>query len=473
MTYINYCEDRRSLGFECKADLNSTKQLINAKNKLLIPLKNTKEYVLLYIQKGKDRFYLRLPIKFVVFIYALFGLNEPNFSNSMNVNEYFTNSNSLNITSQVSTSTSSSLTVQGGHIDNPEDELDSKLIDSVQSAALENPSTSSFNKSAKKILKFIDPLISNQNFWRLVSEGNRPVTDSMDSSTSQFHSSSEILGSQKTSIFVESWTSSLPTHKKSRKSLESGPIFEQIKKSNNQPESNECSERHKDLSAEDQLREKRTQTRRSMPKRKSAVLKEGQLYAEQQLVRKGREHLESMGISTKGLTDKQVANILFDIVESSISSSKVQSQKTEYNGQEIVDAYGNPETRQISTFENNPNHPQSHFISSYIVSQRKYDKWKETGKLGLTPKERADLARQIKLKKDKIAQKKAAARKFFREMNPDLKVSNDQIRKANNLKKQIRENPDRKLTPKEQKLLNRVKKFNEHKNKFFPNNDNL
>ena len=380
----------------------------------------------------------------------------------MNVNEYFTNSNSLNITSKVSTSTSSSLNIQGGHIDNPEDELDSKLIDSVQSAALENPSTSSFNKSAKKILKLIDPIISNQNFWRLVSEGNRPVTDSMDSSTSQFHSSSEILGSQKTSIFVESWTSSLPTHKKSRKSLESGPIFEQIKKSNNQPESNECSERHKDLSAEDQLREKRTQTRRSMPKRKSAVLKEGQLYAEQQLVRKGREHLESMGISTKGLTDKQVANILFDIVESSISSPKVQSQKTEYNGQEIVDAYGNPETRQISTFENNPNHPQIYRITA-----------KETGKLGLTPKERADLAKQIKLKKDKIAQKKAAARKFFREMNPDLKVSNDQIRKANNLKKQIRKNPDRKLTPKEQKLLNRVKKFNEHKNKFFPNNDNL
>lgn len=59
------------------------------------------------------------------------------------------------------------------------------------------------------------------------------------------------------------------------------------------------------------------------------------------------------------------------------------------NKQELTINIGDPETRGIISFENNPLYDKHHFISSYPVSPEAFEAFKETGNIGISKQERA------------------------------------------------------------------------------------
>lgn len=67
------------------------------------------------------------------------------------------------------------LKLKGGS-DELSDEEQEKLVKSILAKAPESSYTEiSINKFLKKILKLIDPVISDQRFWRLVGESPKPI----------------------------------------------------------------------------------------------------------------------------------------------------------------------------------------------------------------------------------------------------------------------------------------------------------
>ena len=57
------------------------------------------------------------------------------------------------------------------------------------------------------------------------------------------------------------------------------------------------------------------------------------------------------------------------------------------NKQEPTINIGDPETRGIISFENNPLYDKHHFISSYPVSPEAFEAFKETGNIGISKEE--------------------------------------------------------------------------------------
>ena len=177
--YIGYLNDRKELGFSCIKDIHAAKLILNLKKFL----KKTKRVSVSYlIENGKQVCILIFSkeVLVAVFIFLESMYLKPTVDcRSFTSYEVY---QSCLIKSESSGFLTSSSRIQdyilksrGGseELTSEEQEI---LVKSILSKAPESSySEISINKFLKKILKLIDPVISDQRFWRILGEFGKPI----------------------------------------------------------------------------------------------------------------------------------------------------------------------------------------------------------------------------------------------------------------------------------------------------------
>ena len=202
--YIGYLHDRKRLGFSCIKDIRAAKQLLNFKKFL----KRTKRVSVAYIvKKGKQIFILIFSKEVLVAVFIFIqstqvnidaDLYHPSFSSSEVYQYCVSKSDNLGFKESLKSFKSPSpildsiLKLKGGKDDLNEKEME-KLVKSIVAKVDQSSEKQiSINKFLKKILKLIDPLISDQRLWRILSESQKPIKSEL--SVSSEVRSTDILG---------------------------------------------------------------------------------------------------------------------------------------------------------------------------------------------------------------------------------------------------------------------------------------
>lgn len=83
------------------------------------------------------------------------------------------------------------------------------------------------------------------------------------------------------------------------------------------------------------------------------------------------------------------------------------------NKQEPTINIGDPESRGIVSFENNPLSEDHHFISGYPISEEAFEAVKETGNIGSSREERDQEINELQRTKAQAEREIKAARSFY------------------------------------------------------------
>lgn len=189
----------------------------------------------------------------------------------------------------------------------------------------------SINKFLKKVLKLIDPVISDQRFWRILGEFEKPTKSELPG-PSQVRST-DILGPYEpgkqaktgsrgsSSIFAEALN--IPNTRK-LSSMQKRVQLKMAKNNfSNNLESSGLSRNHEQLSKDIQSIEELTRLRRAQPLYSSQVLGDSYKYGGNQLERKAPRHLEDFRISTEGKTVEEMAIEYKYLLEMTVSKSNL------------------------------------------------------------------------------------------------------------------------------------------------------
>jgi len=187
--YIGYLNDRKGLGFSCIKDIRAAKLILNLKKFL----KRTKRVSVAYlIEKGKQVCILIFSkeVLVAVFIFLKSSYIEPNVEPpppSFILSEVYqscvSKSNNLRFLTSPSQILDSILKLRGG-FDELNDEEQEKLVKSIIAKTPQSLNKEiSINKFLEKILKLIDPVISDQRFWRLISELQKTIKSELSVSS--------------------------------------------------------------------------------------------------------------------------------------------------------------------------------------------------------------------------------------------------------------------------------------------------
>ena len=173
--YINYINDRQELGFSCIKDIDAIKQLSNLKSTLRNP-------VIWVIRKGKQTVVLIFSkeVLVAVFIFLESMYLKPtvdcrSFTSYEVYQSCLIKSESWGFLTSSSRIQDYILKSRGGSEELTREEQE-RLVKSILSKAPESSySEISINKFLKKILKLIDPVISDQRLWRILGEFGKPI----------------------------------------------------------------------------------------------------------------------------------------------------------------------------------------------------------------------------------------------------------------------------------------------------------
>jgi len=174
--YINSINDRQELGFSCIKDIDAIKQLSNLKS----TLKNPVSWV---IRKGKQSVVLifskEVLVAVLIYVESISGNINPNlYDRSFSWAEVYQSSVRkpdnfvfLTASSQIPDFI---LKLKGGS-DELTNEEQERLVKSILAKVSEsNYQETSPNKFLKRVLNLMDPVISNQRLWRVLSELEKP-----------------------------------------------------------------------------------------------------------------------------------------------------------------------------------------------------------------------------------------------------------------------------------------------------------
>ena len=239
----------------------------------------------------------------------------------------------------------------------------------------------------------------------------------------------------------------------------------------NNLESSGLSRNHEELSENIQFIEKLTRLRRAQPLYPSQVLGDSYQYGGKQLERKAPRHLPDFGISIVGKSIEELGVEYKDLVETILSKQGLVVRKDgTLNKQEPTINIGDPETRGIISFENNPLYEDHHFISGYPISEEAFEAFKETGNVGISPEERAQKINELQKTQ---AQAKKAARSFYSNLPEDARIGNQQLREVETLQEQLKQDPSISLTEKEKNMIQRAEKYQQYKTQYYQNNPDI
>ena len=376
------------------------------------------------------------------------------------------------------------LKLKGGNDDLNEKKME-KLVKSIVAKTDQSSDKEiSINKFLKKILKLIDPVISDQRFWRIISESQKPIkselSDSSEVRSTDILAPSENVkenqaktGSKGSSSF---FAEALPISNTRKLSPMQKRVQLKMAENNfsNNLESSGLSKNHEELSQNIQDIEIKTRLRRAQPLYSSEVLGDSYQYGGKQLERKAPRHLEDFGISTEGKTVEEMAMEYKDLVESLLSRSNlVIREDGTLNQQEPTINIGDPESRGIVSFENNPLYEDHHFITSYPISEEAFETFEETGNIGSSPEEKAQEINELQRTRAQAERERTTARSFYSSLPENARIGNKQLREVETIQEQLREDPNFSLTENQKDLIQRAEKYKQHKNQFYQNNPDI
>jgi len=242
----------------------------------------------------------------------------------------------------------------------------------------------------------------------------------------------------------------------------------------NNLESSGLSRNHEQLSKDIQSTEKLTKLRRSQLLYPSHVLGDSYKYGDKQLERKVPRHLQDFGISIDGKTVEEMAIEYKDLLETILAKPNlVICEEGTLNKQEPTINMGDPETRGIVSFENNPLYEDHHFISGYPISEEAFEVFKETGNIGLSPVERKAKIDTFQRKQAQAEREKTTAGSFYTSLPEDTPIGNQQLREVEAIQERLKEDPKSPLTEKERSLIQRADKYQQYRNKFYQDNPDI
>ena len=470
--YIGYLNDRKELGFSCIKDTDAVKELSDFKN----TLKNPVTWI---ITKGKKTLILIFSkeVLVAVFIFLESRYIEPNvdwssFSSSQVYQSCVIKSDTSGFLTSPSHIQDYILKSRGGveFTDEQQDKLANSILAKTPESDLDDIS---INKLLQKLLEIIDPVISNQKLWRILSELEKPLKPQL--SDGNPISSTDILGTAQnvqnkqtkskgsSSIFAEAFSNPSKLSPMQKRV--------QLKMAKNNLESSGLSRNHEQLSENIQFIEKLTRLRRAQPLYPSQVLGDSYQYGGKQLERKAPRHLPDFGISIVGKSIEELGVEYKDLVETILSKQGLVVRKDgTLNKQEPTINIGDPETRGIISFENNPLYEDHHFISGYPISEEAFEAFKETGNVGISPEERAQKINELQKTQ---AQAKKAARSFYSNLPEDARIGNQQLREVETLQEQLKQDPSISLTEKEKNMIQRAEKYQQYKTQYYQNNPDI
>jgi hypothetical protein len=432
MVYINYINDRQELGFNCIKDINAIKQFKST-------LKNPVTWI---IRKGKQSIILLFSKEVLVAVFIFIQSTQVNldadlYHQSFACSEVYQCCVIKSDTSVLLTSPTSLeyyiqdyiLKSRGGELTNEEQE---RLVKSILAKATESDySEISINKFLKKILKLIDPVISDQRFWRILSEFGKPIKSELPGPCEV--RSTDILGPyapdkqaktrSRGSFFAEALN--IPNTRKLSPMQKRFQLKMAQNNFSNNLESSGLSRNHEELSENIQFIEKLTRLRRAQSLYPSQVLGDSYKYGGKQLERKAPRHLEDFGISTEVKTVEEMAIEYKDLLEILVSKPNlVIREDGTLNKQEPTINIGDPESLGIVSFENNPLYEDHHFISGYPISEEAFEAFKQTGNIGISQEERAQEINELQRTKAQAEREKTTARSFYSNLPEDARIGN-------------------------------------------------
>ena len=474
--YIGYLNDRKELGFSCIEDINAIKQLSNLKS----TLKNPVTWI---IRKGKQTVILIFSKEVLVAVFILLNssyiepnVNPPSFTSSEVYQSCVIKSDSLRFLNYPPRISDFILKLKGGS-DELTNEEQERLVKNILSKAPESNYTEiSINKLLKKFLKLIDPVISNEKLWRILSELEKPLKSQL--SDGNPISSTDILGTAQnvqnkqpkskgsSSIFAEAFSNPSKLSPMQKRV--------QLKMAKNNLESSGLSRNHEQLSKNIQFIEKLTRLRRAQPLYPSQVLGDSYKYGGKQLERKATRHLEDFGICTEGKTIEEMALEYKDLLENLLSKPNlVIREDGTLNKQEPTINIGDPESLGIVSFSNNPLYEDHHFISGYTISEEAFETFKETGNIGSSPEERAQEINELQRTQAQAERERKAARSFYSSLPEEARIGNQQLREVEAIQERLREDPKSPLTEKEKNMIERAEKYQQYKTQYYQNNPDI
>ena len=482
--YIRYLRDRQKLGFSCIKDIDAGKQLF------ILTSKSKKVLILIFSKKAL--------VAVLIFIKSSSVNVDPNLDRSSSSSpEVYQCSisrsdnlgfkESLKYITSFSSILDSILKLKGGYNELTDEEQE-KLIKSLLAKVPQNSyQETSINKLVKRVLKIIEPVISNQKFWKILSASRKPIKSEL-SGPSEIRSTDILApaenekenqaktGSKGSSIFVHGLVA--PVSKKKHTLLppmELNMVQTPTEDSfSNGLRPSGLSINHEILSENIQDIETKTRLRRAQPLYPSQVLGDSYQYGGKQLKRKALRHLEDFGISTEGKTVEQMNIEYKDLVEILLSKPNlVIREDGTLNKQEPTINIGDRESLGIVSFENNPLYEDHHFITSYPISPEAFEDFAQTGNIGKSPEEKAQKINELQKTRAQAEREKKTVRSFYTSLPEDAHIGNQQLREVKTIQEQLKEDPNFPLTEKEKNMIQRAEKHQQYKNKFYQNNPDI
>ena len=311
----------------------------------------------------------------------------------------------------------------------------------------------SFNKYFQKVISLLEP-IANEKTVRILA----------------YQPKAELLPSPVPFTEALVRPSTIPSRLRPMQSMTSQSQLQRAMATNNLDPSG-LSKNHNQLSSADKLREQLTAKRRAEKLQSSQVLGDRFKYGDQQLDLKSgqRDHLpESMGNHTKA----EKRNALFQQSEDTLASALgprsrgIVHARGCRNEMEPAFNVGNPDTLIITSFEAHPFYDNYHFITSHPVSEAAFERFAQTGNIGLSKAEKAEQKLRLEQIKSTVAQNQANKKLFYDSLPKDALMGNAQLREVDTLKQQLNQNPNITLTTKQEKLLIRAERHEKHKTNF-------
>ena len=199
--WIGYLKDRQQLGFSCIKDIDSVEQLLDFTS----TLKNS----LTYIAQKTFIFIFSKEMIVAIFIflessYIELDVDYRSFSSSQVCQSCVIKSDTSRFLTSPSQIQDYILKTRGGYDEFTSEEQE-RLLKSILAKIPESDYREiSINKFFKKILKLVDPVISDQRFWRILAELEKPNNFNMIQTKNQLTSSKRPKGFEKVTDDFES-----------------------------------------------------------------------------------------------------------------------------------------------------------------------------------------------------------------------------------------------------------------------------
>jgi hypothetical protein len=363
-----------------------------------------------------------------------------------------------------------------------------KLTDYLQNLQEQISINKLFNLIINNVNNFIDPVVSNRDFWQLIKilrEKNKITV---------IDSSSSVSTRQRPFSFVEGHQLGLPP---SRKGFQLKPAEHltsrqqalwQISQSsanfNNEPSFFNENKSNFQFNFQNitnlELVQELTADRRAAPHIFSNALNTGEfsdkvfVYSGKQADKKSKPHGKDFLGPIQIENDFERVMAYIDAMENILLKKKfICNPEATLNIQEPIFGFYDPESSAFIAFTNSALYDKNYFISGYKINQIAQQEFIKTGNVGRHPsvvkkelEENRNSRKLEEIRKESKKVREAAKQEFLKKMPAEARANHEQLRKYNELLITLKINPNYALTDRDLMLIKRIELYKFHMGNF-------